>query len=578
MKSKVVLLIGHRGVGKTSLLGRIKSYCAKYNIEASTVDLDHHIEQRENKSIADIFANDGEKKFRSLEKKYLIDLVQNTDTKILVSIGAGFMGPYPEDAEIIFIKRDTDKHGRTFLDRPRLNTELSAFEEYKDLYNKREQHYSGTAHLTLVLQEGLKENTFYEELFFGFAKDKLVTGVYTLLPGELEKVEFYLSFGLDKIEIRTDYFGEEDITKLINSIPEEKLLLSVRDKKIVPTSKYMDWPLEFGAPEKKYFIISNHNKDNGIEESISKLEQSGSLSKHLKLAIPIDSLEELKIGHEWHLKNPSKNCFLPISKDGKFAWYRLIQKNNIFPNFFKTTGQGSALDQPYFYDWVNNNFDSSNGFAAIIGWPVNHSWTPNEHYKFFAKYKMPVVKINLQEYELTKENFNFLASLGLKAAAVTSPLKNKIAQVIFGAEEPINTIVSFAGEWKSTNTDIDGFEVLAGYLKTENNIVLWGGGGVITSVKQVLPEVSSYSARTGSARKDEVIIDQPEVVIWAVGRHRLENWPDSSWRPHTIVDLNYSEDSPGKEYALMVGAKYISGESMFTGQAQKQQEFWSEYL
>lgn len=192
---------------------------------------------------------------------------------------------------------------------------------------------------------------------------------------------------------------------------------------------------------------------------------------------------------------------------------------------------------------------------------------------------MPVVKINLQEKELTKEFFKFLISLGLKAAAITSPLKNKIGSILGDdSSGPINTIVKSSEAWESGNTDIYGFDVLAGHLKDKTNLVLWGGGGVISSVKSVLPQVSSYSARSQSPREGENKINNPEVIIWAVGRSRSVNWPDSNWAPKTIVDLNYSEDSPGKEYALMVGAKYISGESMFMGQAQKQQEFWSKYL
>ena len=209
--------------------------------------------------------------------------------------------------------------------------------------------------------------------------------------------------------------------------------------------------------------------------------------------------------------------------------YRLIQKNKIFPNFYKTTAAGSAVDQPYFYDWANASFKNFNGFAAIIGHPVNHSWTPNEHEQFFSKYKMPVVKINLQEKELTKEFFKFLISLGLKAAAITSPLKNKIGSILGDdSSGPINTIVKSSEAWESSNTDVYGFDVLAGHLKDKTNLVLWGGGGVISSVKSVLPQVSSYSARSQSPREGENKINNPEVIIWAVGRSRSVNWPDSN--------------------------------------------------
>ncbi len=70
--------------------------------------------------------------------------------------------------------------------------------------------------------------------------------------------------------------------------------------------------------------------------------------------------------------------------------------------------------------------------------------------------------------------------------------------------------------------------------------------------------------------------DSPKVVVWAVGRKRHKNFPPDSWRPDTVVDLNYSDDSPGKEYAVKIGAKYVSGEIMFKAQAQQQREFWTK--
>lgn len=579
MNKKITLLIGHRGVGKTSLLKRLSSYCQKTNVDADTIDLDKYIEQCENKKISDIFTDSGEGTFRKLEKKYLKQIITDTNKKTYIAIGAGFMGPYPDDAEIVFVKRDTDKNGRIFLDRPRLNKELSAFDEYKDLYSKREQHYAGQADLTLVLQEGLKQNSHYEELFFGFTSGSKVRGVYTLLAHEVENIDFYLNLGFEKIEVRTDYFESDTLKRIIDKVPDERLLLSVRDNKSVTDKPFMDWPLELGKPDKKYFIISSHNEIDAIEKSINELEKQSDQCEILKLAIPVNSFEDLILGHQWHLKNPSKNCFLPISTDGKLSWYRLIQKNKIFPNFFKTTPEGSAFDQPYFHEWVSHSFTDAKGFAAIIGLPVNHSWTPNEHESFFAEFDMPVVKINLSESELTEVNFNFLSSLGLKAAAVTSPLKNKIANII-GEDNlgSVNTLVKTNSGWLSTNTDDHGFNELAGHLKAKTNVVLWGGGGVIDSIKKVLPKVSSYSARSGEPREGEQSIEKPEVVIWAIGRSRHENWPNEAWAPKTIVDLNYGEDSPGKEYALMVGAEYVSGADMFVAQAHKQQEFWREHL
>jgi hypothetical protein len=40
------------------------------------------------------------------------------------------------------------------------------------------------------------------------------------------------------------------------------------------------------------------------------------------------------------------------------------------------------------------------------------------------------------------------------------------------------------------------------------------------------------------------------------------------------VDLNYTDDSGGREYAQRVKAEYRSGVKMFRAQAQHQRDFW----
>ncbi len=578
MKAKVTLLIGHRGVGKSSLLNRLQSYFKEQAMPAQTIDLDEYIETKANKSIADIFENEGEAKFRELEVVHLNELVKNAHTRLFISAGAGFLGPYPDGVDIVHVKRQTDQNGRVFLDRPRLKKNLSAFMEYINLYSLREQHYQKHCHRSLCLQEGLVNNSDYENLFFGLTK-KNIGGLYTLFSKDITNIKKILDWGVDKLELRTDLLPKETISDLIKKLPSDKLLLSIRNKNIDLKAKYMDWDTCLGAPNQNFHIISSHKKFSTFDQTIKYLEQYSSQCDHLKLAIPIDSIDELIKYHEWHLLNPTKNAFLPMSDDGKFSWYRLIQKNNVYPNFFKTTGSGSAQDQPFFYDWALNNFKTINGFAAIIGYPVIHSWTPNYHYNFFKQRDMPVIKINLSEDELTTKNLDFLTKLGLRAGAVTSPLKIKMKELVKNTKDKaVNTIVFKDKIWHSTSTDGFGFKKVSTQLTNSEPMVLWGAGGVISAVKESLPNVVCYSARTGQPRDGFLKVKSPQAVIWGVGRKLHQNWPNSSWKPKVIVDLNYSEDSPGKEYALMVGAEYISGESMFVGQALKQQEFWSNYL
>ena len=93
-----------------------------------------------------------------------------------------------------------------------------------------------------------------------------------------------------------------------------------------------------------------------------------------------------------------------------------------------------------------------------------------------------------------------------------------------------------------------------------------------------MPQARVFSARTGHERatSDTTSSWQPDAVIWAVGRERLNRWPPASWRPQLVIDANYSEDSPGREYALTTGARYLAGDAWFKRQAAEQRCFWSE--
>jgi len=96
-------------------------------------------------------------------------------------------------------------------------------------------------------------------------------------------------------------------------------------------------------------------------------------------------------------------------------------------------------------------------------------------------------------------------------------------------------------------------------------------------VLAAVPRGVPYSARGGGPLAGFEDVDGgPDIVIWAVGRSRQAacQWPPSGWAPRLVVDLNYTEDSPGLEYAQRLGVAYQSGLNMFKTQAQRQREFW----
>jgi shikimate kinase len=83
---RCVVLLGFMGAGKTTV-GRALATLLHYYF----YDLDHVIEQREQKSVADIFASSGETEFRRIESAALRELLQEHAAKndLVIALGGG---------------------------------------------------------------------------------------------------------------------------------------------------------------------------------------------------------------------------------------------------------------------------------------------------------------------------------------------------------------------------------------------------------------------------------------------------------------------------------------------------------
>lgn len=82
-KQKIIAIIGLMGVGKTTVGVNLAAALQYYFI-----DCDSEIEDREHKSINEIFTQNGEKYFREVEEKIISEIV-NRDENIVLSLGGG---------------------------------------------------------------------------------------------------------------------------------------------------------------------------------------------------------------------------------------------------------------------------------------------------------------------------------------------------------------------------------------------------------------------------------------------------------------------------------------------------------
>ena len=459
----------------------------------------------------------------------------------------------------------------------------------------------------------------------------------TLPRAPAQRIDRRLRWGLRYLELRDDLLDDPQLLAAASLVPPAQRLVSVRRQRppgdaaawealrqAAEKAALWDWPLELGPrPElgiRTPWLASLHARHPGesLEDAIERLRAAGASAELLKLAIPIHNLAELAAGHAWARRDPTRHQFLPSCPvgSGRWAWYRLWRGKHQRLNFLRETaaaGTAPSPDQPLLYEWLVRHAaagaegESANGgppFAALLGDPVAHSRTPAEQRLYFQSFGWPVFLIAVTEADLQScAPLPVLAELGLRAAAVTAPRKHDGRRwlthtggtfIVSAPDDPAdvcNTLGrSSEGRFFGTNTD--GIGLRAGWqtlcaqdatLATAR-VALWGGGGTAELLRTSFPDAVAFSARSGQPRAADMAARapawSPAVVVWAVGRSRQPQcaWPPPSWQPRLIFDLNYSDDSPGREYAHRCGARYESGLRFFRAQAAAQRQFWDRVL
>lgn len=601
----ITAVVGHRGTGKSELMKRLNSHLRDQDVEL--MDLDQEIEKKINKKIYELIMQNGEPYFRELERQVFLECMQKSAKDTYLVLGAGFdMKAIPESVRVLWVRRKTDRDGRIFLDRPRLDPDMSPIDEFCRRAEKRELNYALAADEIYEMPEGMFENhhrALAVEKSILTHNFKQMGGTVTVLPSLFARAPRWESFksrfadsGLDLIELRDDFLSVEQIRQITTELAHLPFLFSFRKdlessqywlsgegREILDKATWIDWAIEIGEPTEilkqvplEKLILSSHEK-----ETLEVLNRYESQVAHCKWAPDIQNFEELQQGHRWQKSSSAKRSFLPRSADGSWYWYRCLQKGQQLLNFWRYD-DGSALDQPTLFQWLSA-FDKKSEFAAVVGDPVAHSFTPLEQSDFFAKRDLSVYAVRIPRDDF-KMAMPVLQDLGMRYAAVTSPHKQAAAELCTSELRAVNTLYWSAKRkaWLGTSTDNQGFmELIEGVgmiAPLQKEIFVWGGGGTLEMVEQSIPHASFFASRTGEPREGSNVTPdlQPKIMIWASPRGPETLWPPLSWHPAMVFDLNYKEDSMGREYALRCGAHYHSGLVMFQGQAQGQRAFWTK--
>lgn len=575
------VIVGQRGTGKSHLARRFAP--------GPVIDLDEEIRVRTGRDPRAWIETDGERAFREIEKKTLRELMTATyATPPWIVLGAGFelddfdwsVAPF----EMIHWRRTTDAWGRIFTDRPRLNTNVDPLTEYLERYADREARFRQSADWILEWPEGghLNANSQARAMLAGESLPSHA-GIYTLRASDRERartiLERFVNFGFQAFELRTDLLSDADLEFWLSRLPAEKILFAERRAEAkVPSANFFgkDWALEWGKPPPGYSIWSNH----GGNESTFPVH---AVDVHLKWSPLIESFRELQRGYQWQQKDPAHRSFLPRSLDGRWTWFRLWMKSRQKLNFLREADNAEAPDQPSFLEFI----DAPTGvnFAAILGDPVAHSWTPGVQAAFFAERGMPVLRVQVAQDEWD-DAIEVLRHMGLTAAAVTSPLKlnafatAKVRTPEAQRFESVNTLQWTEDGWHGHNTDETGLResLQAEGLLNAPLVRIYGGGGTLAMLATLFPQAARYGLRMQGLRSDS----PPEtgggtggLFIWAAGPQ--DEPPRFEVAPEIVLDLNYRQDSNARAFALAKGARYIDGSGMFLAQAEGQRQFWSAY-
>lgn len=617
----MTLLIGHRGAGKTQFL--YWSHQSNYFKGSPYFDLDQVITEEAKQSIDSIFNHKGEDFFRALEI-HTIHQLQQSYPHAVIAVGAGCQLEKLKlmaTTRIIWIRRTTDLKPRYFTNRPTLSN-------YQDRILMREQLYARFCDEVLEIPEGFHLDSLNQ---IQSMNQSIPETCITLTPWYLRKtnrLQWLISQGLHQwVEIRTDFTSLLELdTYLQPLLPElkKKVLLSIRNSQAM---NWIHWAithhLDFKIDIEEQYLSEYELKDwqsslKFISTHQDKLPNSLPLSYSMKWSPRLTDWTHLANALDWLKAKAAFSCYLMPRLEfsninpSHQSWIRSYISQQQDFHFVRACPEGSASNQPHWVSFALVIAEKCKYWLAVLGQPIEHSISPTFHAMFAKKNNSYFLAI-----PITQDNFNLaisqLCQLDFKGFAVTSPLKILAAQQSFIKNSPLvshlesaNTLVKVQDQWLAYNTDLIGVGMQLYQLLNLNepidipnfihktgdlnslglnefclelkhklalvstDFLIFGGGGMLPILKWWLPEATYIKAR-----ETQPINSTAQYFIWAANNEA--DLPLLTMKNlTTVIDLNYTQNSPAITLAQKIGVSYQSGELLFKTQAYCQQQLWQQ--
>ena len=144
-----IFLVGPMGSGKSSLGKKLaKSLNKKF------IDTDKEIEKKENKTINEIFENNGEKYFREKEKEFLKSIPNSLN--MVIATGGGIVSDQEnreklKENRVIFLNASVERQSKrtSRSDKRPLLKNVDRLKKLRELYNQRLKFYKDVSNFEI---------------------------------------------------------------------------------------------------------------------------------------------------------------------------------------------------------------------------------------------------------------------------------------------------------------------------------------------------------------------------------------------------------------------------------------------
>ena len=144
-----IFLVGPMGSGKSSLGRKLAK-----SLDKKFIDTDKEIEKKENKTINEIFENNGEKYFREKEKEFLINIPNNLN--MIIATGGGIVTIQEnreklKENKVIFLNASIERQSKrtSKSDKRPLLKNVNRLKKLRELYDQRLELYREVSNIEI---------------------------------------------------------------------------------------------------------------------------------------------------------------------------------------------------------------------------------------------------------------------------------------------------------------------------------------------------------------------------------------------------------------------------------------------